>query len=85
MPIVPYAKGGVAYAFWWSKGSDGEISVNATGQPARGGSWGYGADDARAAYRDGNNPAARSGISGFRLVVVGGGGASSPISIDILW
>ncbi|MCP5191426.1 MAG: SUMF1/EgtB/PvdO family nonheme iron enzyme, partial [Pseudomonadales bacterium] len=51
----------------------------------RGGSWGYGADDARAAYRDGNNPAARSGISGFRLVVVGGGGASSPISIDILW
>ncbi|MCA9720508.1 MAG: hypothetical protein KC468_37950, partial [Myxococcales bacterium] len=41
VPIVPYAKGGVAYAFWWSKGSDGEISVNATGQPARGGSWGY--------------------------------------------
>ncbi len=41
VPIVPYAKGGVAYAFWWSKGADGEISVNSQMQPARGGSWGY--------------------------------------------
>ena len=46
----------------------------------RGGSWFSGADDARAASRYDLTPAHRSSLFGFRLVVVGGGGASSPIS-----
>jgi formylglycine-generating enzyme required for sulfatase activity len=33
----------------------------------RGGSWYYGPQDARAAYRDGDEPAIRSNINGFRL------------------
>ncbi len=41
VPLVPYAKGGVGYAFWYSTGGDGSISVNSAGQKARGGVWGY--------------------------------------------
>ncbi|PRQ08719.1 MXAN_2562 family outer membrane beta-barrel protein [Enhygromyxa salina] len=40
VPLVPYARGGVAYGFWWErKGS--QLAVNAAGQKARGGSWGW--------------------------------------------
>ena len=46
----------------------------------RGGSWRRNAGRARAAYRDYFTPAYRNDYGGFRLVVVGGGGASSPIS-----
>ncbi|MCA9993295.1 MAG: SUMF1/EgtB/PvdO family nonheme iron enzyme, partial [Anaerolineales bacterium] len=51
----------------------------------RGGSWASSADGACAAYRVYATSAGRPHNFGFRLVVVGGGGASSPISIDILW
>ena len=46
----------------------------------RGGSWDYFADYARAGCRANFTPANRNNNFGFRLVVVGGGGASSPIS-----
>ena len=46
----------------------------------RGGSWAGPTGAARAAYHVGNFPAARFVNFGFRLVVVGGGDASSPIS-----
>ena len=46
----------------------------------RGGSWNDTAEYARAACRDYYSPAFRGSYFGFRLVVVGGGGASSPIS-----
>ncbi|MEZ4449426.1 MAG: MXAN_2562 family outer membrane beta-barrel protein [Nannocystaceae bacterium] len=41
IPIVPYVKGGLAYAFWWSKNGDGNLSTNSMGVKARGGAWGW--------------------------------------------
>ena len=61
---------------------DGKVVVDDSGQVRvlRGGSWNYYADFARAACRSARTPAYRAHDGGFRLVVVGGGGASSPIS-----
>lgn len=41
VPIVPYVKGGLAYAFWWSKDGNGNLSTNSMGVKARGGAWGW--------------------------------------------
>ncbi len=40
VPLVPYAKFGLNYSFWWSKNGSGEISVLENGDKARGGAWG---------------------------------------------
>ena len=40
VPLVPYAKGGLTYAFWWSR-DGGEIAENMAGEKARGGTWGW--------------------------------------------
>jgi hypothetical protein len=40
VPIVPYARGGVAYGFWWSKDGSKKIASNDAGK-ASGGSWGW--------------------------------------------
>lgn len=46
VPLVPYAKAGLNYSFWWSKNGNGDITVikdeagNITDR-ARGGAWGY--------------------------------------------
>ena len=37
VPLVPYAKGGLAYAFWWSRDGNGDIARNMAGQRGRGG------------------------------------------------
>ena len=59
---------------------DEAMDGSVVGRVVRGGSWFYNADVARAASRYYFTPAARDYVGGFRLVVVGGGGASSPIS-----
>ena len=61
---------------------DSEEVVDDSGQRRvlRGGSWNDTADVARAASRSLSTPATRNHKHGFRLVVGGGGGASSPIS-----
>lgn len=46
VPIVPYAKAGVNYSFWWSKNGSGDISTlkDENGKvvdKARGGAWGF--------------------------------------------
>ncbi|MCA9661363.1 MAG: hypothetical protein KC486_23690 [Myxococcales bacterium] len=41
VPIVPYAKGGLAWALWWSKNGDGNLSRNSRGEKALGGVWGW--------------------------------------------
>jgi hypothetical protein len=40
VPLVPYARGGVAYGFWWER-KGGQLATNTAGQKARGGSWGW--------------------------------------------
>jgi hypothetical protein len=40
IPIVPYAKGGVAYGFWLIKTSNG-LAENSEGEKGRGGVWGW--------------------------------------------
>ncbi|PCC67941.1 hypothetical protein SAMN02745121_04716 [Nannocystis exedens] len=45
-PFVPYAKAGLAYAFWWTKNGNGNIAVlkdgdNKVVDRGRGGVWGY--------------------------------------------
>ncbi len=40
VPLVPYAKFGLNYSFWWSKNGSGDISVLENGDKARGGAWG---------------------------------------------
>ena len=40
VPLVPYARGGVGYGFWWEK-KGGKISTNDAGQKAHGGSFGW--------------------------------------------
>ena len=57
-----------------------ELEDAAARRVLRGGSWSDDADLAPAASRVSFTPAYRGGNFGFRLVVVGGGGASSPIS-----
>jgi hypothetical protein len=46
VPLVPYAKAGLNYSFWWSKNGSGDISTikDDTGKvidKARGGAWGF--------------------------------------------
>ncbi|HFE44694.1 MAG TPA: hypothetical protein ENJ18_04255 [Nannocystis exedens] len=41
VPIVPYAKGGLAWALWWSKDGNGNLSRNSRGEKALGGVWGW--------------------------------------------
>ncbi len=41
VPLVPYARGGIAYGLWWSKDGSGEVSENDAGEPGRGGSIGW--------------------------------------------
>ncbi len=41
VPIVPYAKGGLAYAFWWSRNANRNLSRSSTGEKALGGVWGW--------------------------------------------
>lgn len=41
VPIVPYGKGGLAWALWWSKDGNGDVSRNSRGEKALGGVWGY--------------------------------------------
>lgn len=41
VPLVPYAKGGLAYGFWWSTNGDGKVSENSAGVKGRGGNIGW--------------------------------------------
>jgi hypothetical protein len=42
VPLVPYARAGLGYGFWWAtKGGRGDISIAQDGQKARGGSLGW--------------------------------------------
>lgn len=41
VPLVPYAKGGLAYGFWWSTDGNKKISVNSRDEKGRGGSIGW--------------------------------------------
>lgn len=41
VPLVPYAKAGLTYAFWWTRDGSGDISENAAGQKGRGGVLGW--------------------------------------------
>jgi len=41
VPIVPYGKGGLAWALWWSKDGNGDLSRNSRDEKALGGVWGY--------------------------------------------
>ena len=40
VPLVPYARGGVAYGFWWER-KGGTYATDSAGNKARGGSWGW--------------------------------------------
>jgi hypothetical protein len=40
VPLVPYARGGVAYGFWVEK-KGGQLATNNAGAKSRGGSWGW--------------------------------------------
>lgn len=41
IPLVPYAKGGLAYAIWWSRNADRKLSRSDSGDKALGGVWGW--------------------------------------------
>lgn len=41
VPLVPYAKGGLAYGFWWSRGGASGVTENDAGVKGRGGSIGW--------------------------------------------
>ncbi len=41
VPLVPYARGGLAYGIWWAGNGDGDVSVNDAGVKGRGGSAGW--------------------------------------------
>lgn len=41
VPLVPYAKGGLAYSFWWTKDGNGDIARNSDGAKGRGGVVGW--------------------------------------------
>lgn len=40
IPLIPFAKAGVAYTFWWINGTNGDIA-KVDERKARGGKWGY--------------------------------------------
>ncbi|MDR0966249.1 MAG: hypothetical protein LBM75_07100 [Myxococcales bacterium] len=40
IPLIPFAKAGLAYTFWWSDEADGKLS-QVDDRKARGGKWGY--------------------------------------------
>lgn len=40
IPLIPFAKAGLAYTFWWIDGTNGKIA-QADDRKARGGKWGY--------------------------------------------
>jgi hypothetical protein len=44
VPLVPFAKGGLAYGFWWSTDGNGKISENEAGEKGRGGNVGWQVD-----------------------------------------
>jgi hypothetical protein len=41
VPLVPYAKAGLAYGFWWSKDGSGKIARNSKGDKGSGGTIGW--------------------------------------------
>jgi hypothetical protein len=41
VPLVPYAKAGMSYAFWWMRNGAGEIARDVGGAPGRGGVVGW--------------------------------------------
>ena len=41
VPLVPYFRTGLNYAFWWSRDGSGDISRNADGEKGHGGTWGW--------------------------------------------
>lgn len=41
VPLVPYAKGGLAYSLWWNKSGSGRLARNSQGEVARGGVLGW--------------------------------------------
>lgn len=41
VPLVPYAKLGMAYAFWWTKDGAGDIAKNSMGEKGHGGVLGW--------------------------------------------
>ena len=41
VPLVPYAKAGLAYSFWWTKNGAGKIATDSQGHKGRGGVWGW--------------------------------------------
>lgn len=41
VPLVPYARGGLGYGFWWSRGGNKKVSVDSQGNKGRGGSVGW--------------------------------------------
>lgn len=41
VPLVPYAKAGVAYSFWWMRDGTKKVAVNEQGEKARGGVVGW--------------------------------------------
>jgi hypothetical protein len=41
VPLIPYAKAGLTYAFWWTRDGNRKIATNTVGQKGRGGVWGW--------------------------------------------
>lgn len=41
VPLVPYAKAGLAYTFWWTRDGSGDISRDSMGRKGRGGVLGW--------------------------------------------
>ena len=41
VPIVPFAKAGVGYAFWWTRDGSGDIATDSMGNKGRGGTPGF--------------------------------------------
>jgi hypothetical protein len=41
VPLVPYAKVGLAYTFWWTRDGSGDVSQDSMGRKGRGGVLGW--------------------------------------------
>ncbi len=41
VPLVPYIKAGISYAFWWSRDGSKKVAVNSQGEKGRGGVVGW--------------------------------------------
>ncbi len=41
VPLVPYAKAGVSYGFWWTRNGQGNVPVDDEGERGAGGVWGF--------------------------------------------